>query len=249
MLMTGLKKTGFAKAPALLAITMGALGAESVYADDLTANVAVYNNYVWRGLTQTANDAAVQGGIDYVSDDGWYVGTWLSNANFGANDAFSFEHDIYAGYGGEYNGFEYDVGYLYYNYDDKAEFDFGEIYGSVAYQGFSFGVNLLTNTEADEGPGQDFGFGESIYLSANYGFKIIYDLEVGLHVGWQDGDFNEAFNGVPGSYFDFNVSVAKNGFSFMVTTTDLDDAGPDDPFGNDEVRFVVGYSHEFDLKE
>jgi len=65
-------------------------------------------------------------------------------------------------------------------------------------------------------------------------------------VGYHDGDFNEAFNGVPGSYLDYNVSVAKGGFSFMVTGTDLDDAGPEG-LDNDAIKFVVGYSMEFEL--
>ena len=58
--------------------------------------------------------------------------------------------------------------------------------------------------------------------------------------GASDGDFSEAFNGVPGSYMDYNVSLSKNGFSFMVSSTDLDDVGPD-ALDNDEIKFVVSY--------
>ena len=55
------------------------------HAFDLSANAAVTNNYIWRGLTQTTNDAAVQGGIDLNTDVGFYVGTWVSNVNYGAD--------------------------------------------------------------------------------------------------------------------------------------------------------------------
>ena len=215
-------------------------------ADGFSANAAANNNYIWRGLTQSENEAAISGGIDYAADNGFYIGTWASNVSYAPGDVFSYEHDIYAGYTFESGGFSYDVGYLYYNYDDEAEFDFGEIYGSVGYGDFSLQINLLANTEADEGPGQDFGFGEAIYISANYAREIGDGVELGFHVGYHDGDFNEAFNGVPGSYVDYNVSLAKGGFSFMISGTDLDDAGPDG-LDNDEIKFVVGYSVDFEL--
>lgn len=215
-------------------------------ADDWSANAAVNNNYIWRGLTQTINEAAVSGGIDYSSDTGVYVGTWVSNVSYAPGDPFSYEHDIYAGYAGEYGAFSYDVGYLYYNYDDEAEFDFGEIYGSISYGGFSLQINLLTNTEADEPEGVNFGFFDSQYISANYGFEVGSGVEIGLHAGWHNGDFNEAFNGVPRDYFDFNVSASKAGFTFLVSTTDLPDGGPDG-LDNDSVKFVIGYSYELSL--
>ena len=218
----------------------------SAHANDWTANAAVSNNYIWRGLTQTINEAAISGGIDYSADNGVYVGTWVSNVSYVPGDPFSYEHDIYAGYAGEYGAFSYDVGYLYYNYDDEAEFDFGEVYGSISYGGFSLQINLLTNTEADEPEGVNFGFFDSQYVSADYGFEVGNGVEIGLHAGWHNGDFNEAFNGVPGDYFDFNVSVAKSGFSFLISTTDLPDGGADG-LDNDSVKFVIGYSHDFNL--
>ena len=61
---------------------------------EITGNATVTNNYLWRGLTQTSNNAAVQGGIDYAHDSGFYIGTWVSNVNYAAGDVFSYEHDI-----------------------------------------------------------------------------------------------------------------------------------------------------------
>lgn len=218
----------------------------TAHAGEFAGNVAASNNYIWRGLTQTENVAAVSGGIDYDAGNGFYAGTWASNVSYAPRDAFSYEHDLYFGFAGEAGGFGYDVGYLYYNYDKEANFDFGEIYGSVSVGGFSLGVNILANTEADEGMGQDFGFGQAFYVGADYATEVGNGVELGFHAGYHDGDFSEAFNGVPGSYMDFNVSVAKDGFSFMVTTTDLDNPGPDG-LDNDAVKFVVGYSMDFEL--
>ena len=52
-------------------------------------------------------------------------------------------------------------------------------------------------------------------------------------------------NGVEG-YADYGVSIAKDGFSFAVTGTNLDDDGAD-ALDNDAVKFTVAYSMDFEL--
>ena len=237
----------FNKTLVTLAVVGSCLSSQAVLADSLSGNVSVTNNYIWRGLTQTMNEPAVSGGIDYASDSGFYAGTWASNVKYGAEDNFSYEHDVYFGFAGESGDISYDVGYLYYNYDEAAGFDFGEIYGTVGYGGFSATLYVLANAEPDEAPGQDFGFGSTTYISLDYGFALESGTEVGFHVGSYQGDFNEAFNGVPGDYRDFSVSVAKDGFAFMISTTDLDDAGDEDPYDNDAIKYTVSYSVDFEL--
>lgn len=225
---------------------------------DLSANITITNNYIWRGLTQTANQPAFQGGIDYAFDGGFYVGTWLSNVSYdlddGSDDPFSYEHDLYFGYSGEFGGgISYDVGYLYYNYDEQANFDFGEVFGSIGFGGLSLTVNLLANTEANEGPGQDFGFGEATYVSLDYALGLPNELELTFHVGNHDGDFNQAFNGAGNSYNDYSITLAKGPFAFTASGTDVDDGDPNAAFAtnpalaNDEIRFVVSYSMDIDL--
>lgn len=214
---------------------------------EITANAGVSNNYLWRGLTQTVNQPAISGGLDYAAGNGFYVGTWVSNVEYAPGDVFSYEHDIYFGYSGG-DEITYDVGWLYYNYDDEANFDFHEIYGTIGFQGLSATAFILSGTEADEAPGQDFGFGSTFYLSLDYGFELANGMGVGLHLGRHDGDFNEAFNGVPGSYTDYNVNFAVKDFTFTISQTDLDDVGPDS-LDNDAVKFVVAYSMEFGLDD
>ena len=232
-----------------LAIATSSLLVGPAFADDLSANVSVTNNYIWRGLTQTTNEAAVQGGIDYSHDSGFYAGTWASNVQYGADDVYSYEHDLYFGFAGESGDISYDVGYLYYNYDAEAEFDFAEIYGSVGYGAFSATLYLLAHTEADEMDGQDFGFGKASYVSLDYATEIMNGTELGLHVGHHQGDFAEAFNGLTESYNDWAISVSKDGFSFAITGTDMDSDEPaaGGAYDNDEIKFVVSYGIDIQL--
>ena len=40
----------------------------------LTGNIGITTNYVWRGITQTDDRAAVSAGLDYYRESGWYAG-------------------------------------------------------------------------------------------------------------------------------------------------------------------------------
>lgn len=231
----------------LMATTMAAQA-------EISGNIAVSNNYIWRGLTQTQDQPAISGGLDYAHDSGFYVGTWVSNVEYASDDAFSYENDIYAGFSGEYNDISYDIGYLYYNYNEEADFDFSEIYLGLGYGGFSATAFVFVHTEAEESDGvaiigedYDFDFANTYYISLDYGFSLpqAEGLDFGLHVGYHDGDFVDAFNFADGTdeYWDWNASVSKGGFSFLVSGTDLNDSP--ESLNNDSVKVVVAYGIDF----
>jgi uncharacterized protein (TIGR02001 family) len=88
-----------------------------------TGNVGFFSQYIFRGLTQTNKDPALQGGFDYSHASGFYVGTWASNISWlrdggGYSAGGSLEWDIYGGYKGSLarTDLGYDVGLLYYWY-------------------------------------------------------------------------------------------------------------------------------------
>ena len=43
-----------------------------------TGNISFTSNYIWRGFSLSNDNAAIQGGLDYNWDAGFYVGTWVS---------------------------------------------------------------------------------------------------------------------------------------------------------------------------
>jgi uncharacterized protein (TIGR02001 family) len=239
------------------AIAAAALLASAPSFAQLTASATVTNNYLWRGLTQSINGAAVQGGIKYAGASGAYVGTWASNVEYDAGDAYSYENDLYFGISGPLSeGMSYDVGYLYYNYDKNAGFDFGEIYGTLTIGNLALKAFMVTNAEPPEGPGQDFGLGETYYVSGDYSIPLASGAIVGLHAGYHNGDFADAFNGVTDGYIDYNINIAKDGFMGMVSMTSLGDDDNGDGIedyasmaarDNDEIKFVVGYTINFTL--
>ena len=80
-----------------LCLSLGA--SASAMAGELSANIGAVSNYMWRGVTQTDDGAAVQGGIDWGHDSGFYLGTWASNIKWATDLSSGVEVDFYGGYG------------------------------------------------------------------------------------------------------------------------------------------------------
>ncbi len=98
----------------------------------LTGNVTLVSDYRFRGISQTYEGPAIQGGFDYVHAIGFYLGNWNSNvASQVYTGGSGIEMDVYGGYKRSFGGFGFDVGYLYYYYPN-AEFQ------SAGYGGKSF---------------------------------------------------------------------------------------------------------------
>ena len=63
-------------------LAAGLLAAPMLANAEISANVALTSDYVWRGVSQTLEDPAIQGGFDYAHDSGFAAGVWASNVDF-----------------------------------------------------------------------------------------------------------------------------------------------------------------------
>ena len=78
---------------AAIGLTLAAAAAHA----DITGTVTAVSDYDFRGITQTAQDPALQGSIDYTHSSGFYLGAWGSNVDFGDCCDENVEVDVYAG--------------------------------------------------------------------------------------------------------------------------------------------------------
>ena len=194
--------------------------------DGLSANVGLTSNYLWRGVTQTDDQAAISGGIDYSGPSGFYLGTWASNVDF--NDDTNAEVDLYGGFAGEAGDFGYDVGYIYYGYPGGKDLDFSEVYIKGSWQNLSLGISSLVDADR---PGA--GFGDDIYVEAGLSFEILTGVDLAFHVGNYDYD-------VGTDYTHYSVTLSKNGFSLM-----LSDASEDSV--SEDLQVVISYAMDIEL--
>jgi hypothetical protein len=110
----------------------------------VSGSVALVSDYRFRGVSQSDEEIAVQGGFTVSHESGLYVATWASNlAGWGTFGGSNTELDLVGGFKTEVTpGVAVDVGLTWYMYPGGAsKTDFAEIYGKVSG---TFGpVNLL----------------------------------------------------------------------------------------------------------
>ncbi|MCG8324041.1 MAG: TorF family putative porin [Thiotrichales bacterium] len=228
--------TSFFVAGTLAMVTTGVSAGDSPH--EFSANIALTTDYLYRGISQTSEEPAIQGGFDYsYSPWGFYAGVWASNLDFEDGDT-SIEIDYYGGFAGEFaNGISWDIGGLYYQYpgtdaDAGADFDFVEAYGSLGYT-FSdvvfeptFGVGVAWSP--------DF-FGEDddgIYVNGTLDLSLPHDFGLSFLVGHQDVDGDKTTGPAGFDYTHYVVGVNKSWkiFDFDVSyydTSDETDCGGD----------------------
>lgn len=211
-----------------LPLTLVALATSAAFVStsataEVSANAGVTSNYVWRGVSQSGDAASVSGGLDYSNESGFYAGTWIGSLSEG-NGA---ETDLYLGFSGEKDGFGYDVGYIYYNYSDLDDSDFGEIYFSGSVADFSFGLAYTVNSQVDDGSLFDTG---DIYYNIGYSFALSEEFGLGLTYGYYDFDA-----GSDSDYGHLQIDLTKGDFTFSISKAE-------DESGDDDVKFIASWS-------
>lgn len=171
---------------------------------DISGNIGVTSNYLWRGVTQTADAAAVSGGVDFSADNGLYAGTWISNVE-GGNEA-----DFYFGYGTDVNNFAYAIGVIHYLYTQAEGADFTEIHGDVELGLFSAG--LYYTISADNESAED-----NLYAYVGLSVDLEQDWNLAFTVGHNEPDEGDDYqhvqidlNKILGDYGDFTLTLSQN---------------------------------------
>jgi len=194
-------KSRIAAGAALLAV------AGALHAGEFSVTPTITNDYDFRGFTQTDEDPAFQLGASYAFDNGFYVGAWGSNVDFGDSGV---EIDYFAGYAGETENFGYDVGLNYYTYSGfsgASDIDTLEIYAGLSKDWLSAKL-WYTNDAAGSDESAFYFEGNAAYplpnnfsliAHAGYAFGDVYDDEVldyALGVGYSYKNFNFTVKGV-----------------------------------------------------
>jgi len=216
---------------------------------EISGNVALTSDYKFRGISQSNEDIAVQGGFDLGWDNGIYIGTWASSVDFDVSSADgglngSLELDYYVGWASDIgdSGFGIDVGYLYYDYpgDDGVEGDYQELYGSLSWNDLAVGVAYSDDYYAET---DTFW-----YYYADYSLGINDMFTIDFHVGYNDVEKNGGFlSSDEDSFIDYSVGVTASwlavDWTLAYVGTDLDEEDVfDTEWGDDSVIFTISKS-------
>jgi uncharacterized protein (TIGR02001 family) len=209
------------------ALAIAAASTTSAVAEvELSGNVAMTTDYHWRGVTQSNQDLAIQGGFDLSTDAGFYAGTWASSVDFGDATDTNLEVDLYAGYAGSFtDALGFDVGVIQYLYPDSSDtdLDFAEIYAGLSYEAGIVGVGGKLYYDPDN---------ETSYLEAGVGLGFTDSFSADVGVGSYLDGFDEYVN------YNVGATYSVSGFDLDLRWYDNDIDGAD----ADNVVFSVARS-------
>ncbi len=234
-----MRKTIPSALAAVLALGCGAATA------DVTGSVAFTTDYVFRGISQTDENPAVQGALNYNHESGVYAGIWGSNVDFNDGSDASMELDAYLGYAGSMDALGYDVGAIYYAYPGAdADYDYWELKGTVSYSFENAALAPKLSGSIFYSPDFFLETGTAVYYTAGLTLNLPEAFALNMSVGYQDLDDDQ--NAVD-DYTDWKVGVSKElaGLLFDLSYTDTNDDGED--FAGDwaEGRGILTVSKSF----
>jgi len=195
----------------------------------VSANVALTSDYVWRGVSQTDSDPALQAGVTYAHESGFYAGVWGSNVDFGSGSDADIETDLSAGFSTETEtGIGLDIGVVRYMYPGSGSFNMNEIYAGVSYG--------IANAKISHDPDND-----NTYYEGGVEIELPEEFGLVLHAGYYDFDAGD-------SVTDWKVGVTKSwsglDFELAYTDTNLDDDDAGD-IADGRVFLTVSKDFEF----
>lgn len=219
ILATGAVLAGLCSAPALAQQKIDSLGVT------VTTNVTLLSDYVFRGVSQTDTQPAIQGGVDIEHDTGLYAGVFASNVNFA--DA-NMELDGMFGYRFSLGGLKLDIGGIYYGYPSATStISFFE----AALRG-SYEVGPATLLAGFYySPNFQFNSGDAYYLEGGADVKLPWEITLSGRFGYQWIQRNDRFG--LDDFANWSVSASREFFGFKVSVGyyDTDVSKGDCPLG------------------
>lgn len=184
-------------------------------AQGFSGAVTATSDYVFRGISQSDEDPALQGEVRFDHATGLYAGLWASNVDFGSEIGSGIEYDTFIGYAlplTETVGLDFQfVRYNYSGIDDGNELEYNEFIGNLT---------LADTWTATVGYSTDvFASGDNgTYLGLAGSWPITEKLSWGAGIGhYSLPDFLE-------DYMDWNVGLSWDASPF---TLDLQFIGTD----------------------
>lgn len=213
-----------------------ALSAAPAFAQDapaspwaITANVAVTNDYRFRGISQSDRDPAPQGSVTVSGPEGFYVSAWASRVDFDPTNVGNpyVELDIYGGkhtdlWGVDWNLMPYYYAYPAQNFPGAPQADYFELINQLTK---AFGPVTLQATYAYS-PSFTFRTGEGNYLAGMASYTINDWLSISGNVGHQWVENARLVGSRDYTWGDIGVTATWKGIALDLRYSGTDLNGP-----------------------
>lgn len=226
--MTLMKKLSVATYSSLfVALSAASMQSQAV---EVSGDVTFVSDYAFRGISQTDEAPALQGGLTLAAESGLYVSVWGSSVDFGGQG--TLELDVMLGWSGDIaEGWSADVGIMRYGYPNTEleGSNFWEAYGSVSYQDFTVGL-----TYSDDFYGST---GKYYYIYAGYSLALTENFAVDFHIGQ-----NEFSDDSSASYLDYGVTLSTEVLGIGLSLAYIDTDFKDNELFDSRVVFAISKS-------
>jgi len=183
-------------------------------------NAAVVSDYVFRGVSQSGEDIAFQGGVDYAfGDSGFYAGFWGSNIDFGYRAAPDLEVDAYVGFNTDLGEkFNFDImltRYTYHGDDNDGNIDYNELITKFSMADVATLTVGYTNDYSNSGENVTY-----VNLGNSWDLGKDFSLNAGFGRSFSDsGDYNDWNVGVSKSFggLEFGLNYYDTNLNFNVS--------------------------------
>jgi len=194
-------------------------GLAAAQSSPVAGNMSLVSDYRFRGISQTFEQPALQGGFDYSHASGLYIGNWNSSISDSFFAGSPLEMDFYGGYKGAAGPLGYDVGILYYYYPGSdlagvGKIDNTEIYAGASWQWISakyfYAVSDFFGVPDTDG---------SSYIDLSASYDLGGGWGINGHIGHQ-----KVKNASASDYTDYKIGVTKDvgGWVFGAAFVDTD---------------------------
>lgn len=208
----------------------------------VSGSVTLASEYRFRGVSQSDEEMAIQGGVTVSHESGAYAGTWASNlSGWGTFGGSNMELDIYAGYAMPVGGATIDVGVTWYMYPggfDNTDFfepyvklstDIGPV-GLLAGVAYAPKQQALGNATLGVHPDASVGKkGDNLYIWGDTSAALPgTPVTLKAHLGYSDGNPGLGPNGTSlaptGKYLDWllGADVALGPVTLGIAYVDTD---------------------------
>ena len=199
---------------------------------EFSGTVGFTTNYLFRGISQTDNEVAIQGSLDYSVDVaenlGLYAGVWGSNIDFGDEADFggaslgTIEIDLYGGASYAISDIASIGGSIaYYSYPGaSSSLDFDNIEfgldGSYDFDAVSTTLNFAYSP--------DFfgGSGDSFYVAGGFDVPLPQNFSISGGLGFQAIGENDTFGTPDYLEWNFGLNYEIAGFDLQAQYADTD---------------------------
>jgi uncharacterized protein (TIGR02001 family) len=192
----------------IVSLLISTLYFSSLYAGQFSGSLAVTSDYVYRGVSQTHGEPAIQGGIQYATLDHWALGVWASTTQLNTYDGTTIEVDPYVSFRwnirDEWHGKLSALHYFHPLNSNNAYYEYDEVAASVDYNETLF-FNVAWSWNVSHYSTWGYVNGNAISYEASWARPLPKSFSLSAGIGYYD--LSDLVNT---GYWYWNAGVGKD---------------------------------------